>query len=120
MPATRTLTVAFDVQCSFARLPTPTAEFRFHPERRWRFDWAWPAQKLALEVNGGAFLATGGRHTRGAGFRADNEKFSEAAILGWRVLYVLPEHLADGRALMLAERALAGGHVSPRFEGDYQ
>jgi len=114
------LNVAFDRQCTFARLPTPTPEFRFHPRRRWRFDWAWPPQKLALEVNGGAFLVTGGRHTRGAGFRRDLEKFSEAAILGWRVLYVLPEHLGDGRALMLAERALAGCHLPPRGEAAIQ
>ena len=58
-------------------------------------------------MQGGAFLVTGGRHTRGVGFRRDAEKFSEAAILGWRVLHVLPEQMADGRALMWVERALA-------------
>jgi len=113
------LTVAFDRQCAFARLPVPVPEYRFHPRRRWRFDWAWPNEKLALEINGGAFLPTGGRHTRGAGFRADTEKFSEAAILGWRVLYVLPEDM-DGRALVLAERALAGCHLPPRGEAAIQ
>lgn len=98
--------LAFDRQCAVAQLPAPTAEYRFHPRRRWRFDFAWIDRRLALEVNGGAWLPAGGRHTRGSGFRGDCEKFSEAAILGWRVLHVLPEHIADGRALTLVARAL--------------
>lgn len=98
--------LAFDRQCAAAQLPAPTAEYRFHPRRRWRFDWAWVPQQLALEIHGGAFLRTGGRHTRGAGFRADAEKFSEAAILHWKILHVLPEDVADGRALTLVARAL--------------
>lgn len=98
--------IPFDRQCQFSGLPVPLPEYRFHPSRRWRFDWAFPDYMLALEVQGGAFLTGGGRHTRGAGYRRDLEKFCEAAILGWCVLHVLPEHLADGRALMWAERAL--------------
>ena len=99
--------IAFDRQCEFAGLPIPVPEYHFHPKRRWRFDWAFPDHHVAVEVQGGAFLAGGGRHTRGDGFRRDTEKFREAAILGWRVLPVLPEQMADGRALMWVEQALA-------------
>lgn len=28
-------------------------EFQFHPTRRWRFDYAIPAKKVAVEVDGG-------------------------------------------------------------------
>jgi very-short-patch-repair endonuclease len=87
----------------------PVAEHRFHPVRRWRFDWAWPAERLAIEVEGGVFLPGGGRHTRGAGFTADCEKYAEAAILGWRVIRVLPRWIDDGRARVYAARALRGG-----------
>ena len=99
------MTISLEMQCRALKLPAPVAEFCFHPERKWRFDWAWVPQKLALEQEGGAFLAGGGRHTRGAGFRRDTEKYAEAAILGWRVIRVLPEQVADGTAVGWIERA---------------
>jgi len=58
-------------------------EHRFHPERRWRFDFADVQNKIAVEIDGGAF--SGGRHTRGGGFVADCEKINAAIVLGWRV-----------------------------------
>ena len=73
----------------------------------WRFDYAWPTRKLALEVDGGLF--TQGRHTRGSGRLGDMEKLSEAAILGWRVLYVSPAQLRNGHALLLLGRAIGPG-----------
>lgn len=57
-----------------------TREHRFHPTRRWRFDFAWPSQKLGVEIDGR------GRHQTVAGVRADCEKMNEAIRLGWRVL----------------------------------
>lgn len=90
--------------CRMARIAEPVPEFRFHPTRKWRFDYAWPLHMLALEVDGGVW--TQGRHTRGAGAIADMEKLSEAAILGWRVLYVVPDDLKNGVALDRVTRAL--------------
>lgn len=98
--------LGLDLQCRFAQLPIPVAEHRFHPVRKWRFDWAWPDRHIAVEVNGGAFASAGGRHTRGAGFRSDAEKLAEAAILGWRVIPVLPEQIRSGLALEFVRRAL--------------
>lgn len=66
------------------QLPMPTAEWKFHPERLWRFDFAWPQEKIALEVEG--LTASGGRHQRLAGYEADCEKYNQAALLGWIVL----------------------------------
>jgi very-short-patch-repair endonuclease len=65
-------------------LPEPVREFKFHPTRRWRFDFCWPQQKLAVELNGACF--TQGRHTRGAGFVKDMQKLNAAQELGWVVL----------------------------------
>ena len=62
-----------------AGLPEPVREFKFHPTRRWRFDFAWPDHKVAAEVEGGTW--TGGRHTRGSGFEKDCHKYNAAAGL---------------------------------------
>ena len=66
-----------------AGLPKPQVEYRFHPTRRWRFDYAWPDLKLAVEYEGGTW--SGGRHTRALGYAKDCEKYNEAALLGWKV-----------------------------------
>lgn len=83
----------------------PVLEYRFHPERRWRFDLAFPDALVAVEVDGGAWVQ--GRHTSGAGFEADCVKLSHAAALGWRVLRVTPRMVRDGLALTLVLAALA-------------
>ena len=77
--------------CETMGLPKPVAEFRFEPERRWRFDFAWPESKIALEVEGGVW--SGGRHTSGKGFAADMVKYNRAVCLGWGVLRVQPKEL---------------------------
>lgn len=71
-------------------------EFKFHPERRWKFDFALPAQKLAVEIEGGIY--SNGRHTRPEGFAADMEKYNAAAMMGWRVLRYTTEMVKSGRA----------------------
>ena len=97
--------------CAADGLPMPVREHRFHDTRRWRFDYAWPAQMVALEVEGGVW--TGGRHTRGKGYVADLEKYREAAIAGWCVLRVTPAEL-KAAAVDLVRRAMLGGSVTSR------
>ncbi len=66
-------------------LPSPDLQVKFHPTRKWKFDFAWVAQKLAVEIDGGSFMARGG-HNTGTGIARDHEKQNEAVRLGWRVL----------------------------------
>jgi very-short-patch-repair endonuclease len=62
-------------------------EHVFHPERKWRLDWACPRLRLAVEVEGITYFGGGiGRHQSAAGIEADMEKYNAAAALGWRVL----------------------------------
>lgn len=61
--------------------PVPEREFKFHATRDWRFDFAWPAARMALELEGR------GRHQTVDGVRKDCEKHNEAVRLGWRVFY---------------------------------
>lgn len=84
-------------------LPEPVKEYRFHPTRRWRFDWAWPDHKVALEVEGGAYI--NGRHTRGAGFIHDMQKYNEAALHGWLLIRVTPKQFYSD-APLLVQRAI--------------
>jgi very-short-patch-repair endonuclease len=93
-----------DRQCELAKLPKPEAEFRFHPTRRWRFDWAFRAESLAVEIEGGAWV--GGRHTRGAGYVKDLEKYNCATLLGWRILRFTPQQVKSGEALNVLTEAL--------------
>ena len=79
-------------------------EYKFHPVRKWRFDFAIPDIRLALEVEGGTW--NGGRHTTGAGFMGDCVKYSEAAILGWRVIRVTGSMIKSGEAIDYVIRAI--------------
>jgi len=69
----------------------PVREYRFHPVRKWRFDYAFPDLKIAVECDGGVF--TGGRHTRPIGYMKDMEKFNAAAQDGWVVLKFTPSQM---------------------------
>jgi very-short-patch-repair endonuclease len=76
-----------------AGLPPPEREYRFHPVRRWRFDYAWKQQQLAVEIEGGTWQ--GGRHSRGAGYQQDAEKGNTALSMGWKLLRYTPGMLKD-------------------------
>jgi very-short-patch-repair endonuclease len=56
-------------------------EYRFHETRRWRFDFAFPSQKLAIEIDG-----QGGGHSRVKAVRDECEKYNAAVLLGWRIM----------------------------------
>ena len=74
-----------------AGLPQAVAEHVFCAGRKWRFDFAFPKERVAVEVQGGVF--TGGRHTRGAALVAEYEKWRAAAMLGWRILPCVPQQI---------------------------
>lgn len=94
----------FDALCKIAGLPVPVPEYRFHPPRRWRFDFAWPDRWLALEVQGGLFVT--GRHSRGAALLKEHEKLNTAALDGWRILFCTPKQIENGEVVSVIERAL--------------
>ena len=83
------------------KLPPPKTEYKFHPTRRWRFDFAWSEQKLA----GGGWI--NGRHNRGTGFANDMEKYHEAMKLGWNIYRCNGELMNSGRAIEVIELLLS-------------
>ena len=80
-------------------------EYRFHPRRKWRFDFALPSRMLAVEVEG---LRYGGesRHTSYAGYTEDCRKYNAAAILGWKVIRGTQTMIRSGRLYQDIEAAL--------------
>jgi very-short-patch-repair endonuclease len=85
---------AFALHCRAEKLQ-PVREFRFHPERKWRFDFYFPEQKLAVEIEGGM----GGRHQRIGGFAADIEKYNAATRMGIKVLRYTTRMVTYGTAI---------------------
>jgi len=83
---------------------TITAEYRFHPKRRWRFDYAIIDHKVAIEIEGGVWEY--GRHNRASGFLKDMEKYNEAAAMGWKLLRFTPQQILTTRAIELIKRAI--------------
>lgn len=59
-------------------------EHRFHPQRFWRFDFAIPAVKIAIEFEG--ITSDQSRHTTVGGYTGDTEKYNTAAADGWKVM----------------------------------
>lgn len=70
-----------------ATLPAPVREYRFHPVRRWRLDFAWPLIKLGIEIQGMGMGGRAGGHQTAKGMQNDCDKHNELTRLGWRVLH---------------------------------
>lgn len=95
MASTIEESLAFQIRA--VKLPEPAREHRFHAERKWRFDFAWIAEKVAAECEGAIYV--NGRHTRGSGFEKDCEKYNAATLAGWRVFKFTPRMVKEGEAL---------------------
>ena len=94
----------------------PVKEFKFLENRRWRFDYAWIAAKVAVEVDGGIYgigkrcPACGRRrvlgHTSVKGILRDMEKGNMAQAHGWCFLRFTPDQLMRPPALALITKSM--------------
>ena len=100
----------FQQVCKTYRLPEPTPEFQFHPNRKWRCDWFFEAngRRVALEIEGG--VHTGGRHTRGAGFMKDVEKYNTLSMRGIFLIRVTTDTLMNVSTFTAIKAVLYGNH----------
>jgi hypothetical protein len=126
--------LAFWADCG---LPTAQVEFKFHPARKWKFDFAFGVvgarseelgdrmpgfdsdantkllaarfSPLAIEVQGAIW--TGGRHSRGSGLVKEYEKMNAAAVLGWRVMYCTPQEIGTLKFARTIQAALKIGQL---------
>lgn len=81
----------FSLQCRCRKL-CPEREYEFCPGRKWRFDFAWPIERIAVEIEGGV-------HRIKDRFHRDIEKYNTAALMGWRVLRYTPKMIDEAKAL---------------------
>lgn len=70
-------------------------EYEFTTVRRFRFDYAWPVWKIAIEYHGGIFAKGRTGHSSISGLLRDYEKLNHAQSLGWIVLQFAPSHIRD-------------------------
>jgi very-short-patch-repair endonuclease len=87
------------------KLPTPQREYRIDERRGWRVDFAYPDDRLAIEVEGGIWKA--GRHVRPKGYRADAEKYNAINLRGWTLLRFTTDMVEDGTAIAMLRRFFA-------------
>jgi very-short-patch-repair endonuclease len=83
-------------------------EYRFHPVRKFRFDFALPDERIAVEYEGSTWA--GGRHTRGTGYSRDCVKYNLATVEGWRVLRYTSDALREPDQIINDVRRLRSGH----------
>ena len=91
-------------QMQLVGLPEPEREYRFAPPRRYRADFAYPEKMLLIEVEGGVW--TQGRHSRGAGYSKDVEKYNLATVNGWHLLRFTGDMIKSGMAVSTIEQML--------------
>lgn len=75
-------------------------EYEFHPTRKWRLDFAFPAEMLAIEVDGAV-------HRIKKQFKSDLDKHNALTLAGWRILRFSTKHIATGKATETIRAAMA-------------
>jgi very-short-patch-repair endonuclease len=88
---------AFALHLRAERIFYAEREYHFHPQRKWRFDFALLEPKIAVEIEGGTWIQ--GRHQRGGSYEVDCEKYNAAVKMGWRVLRYSTEMVMRGDAI---------------------
>ena len=65
----------------------PETQLKFHPIRKFRLDFAWPLQQVAVECDGmGGYRGSIGAHRTIQGISNNHEKTNLAIEEGWVVL----------------------------------
>ena len=86
-------------------LPPPIIEYRFYLGRRHKSDFAWPTEKVALEVQGGVY--TGQAHGSITGILKGIEKDNLYSMAGWLQLKCLPNTLLKQDTVNMIQRCLS-------------
>lgn len=86
----------------------PDREYPFHPVRNWKFDFAFPLAKIAIEIEGGTHATWyRSRHVSTAGYAEDCDKYNEASLLGWTLLRFTSQQVGTRKSIRQVTRALS-------------
>ena len=96
----------FATQLDAVGLDGYVREYQAIPGRRFRFDFCWVKERLAVEIQGGTYSR--GAHARPLGIKRDYEKGNLAVKHGWRVLQFDADMVKSGQALEFTEEMLRG------------
>lgn len=91
------LEATFENHLQVHGLPPAVREFPFALPRKFRFDFAWIEERIAVEIEGGT--RRNGRHNRHDGFQKDCTKYNIAARDGWKVFRFTGEMVRNGEAV---------------------
>lgn len=77
-------------------------EYKFRPDRKWPFDFAWPDLLIACEVDG-----FGWGHQAQQNIAKAHDKQNVAMLNGWRVFRYTSRHLGSRAGVIAAVEQLA-------------
>jgi hypothetical protein len=77
------------------------AEYRFHPTRKFRLDFAHLDSKIGIELNGQIWKKGG--HSSGKGLQRDYEKLNLLSSMGWRLFCLSSEMITIENINLIAE-----------------
>jgi very-short-patch-repair endonuclease len=95
------------LQWTAARLAPYVREYQFDPNRKFRFDFAVPQIKFAVEIEGGIWRK--GAHSSPQGILRDMQKGNLAVLAGWAVLRFSAAQVRTGEAVAMIRDYLARG-----------
>ena len=114
------LEIEFEQQLHLAGAPPWKREYRFCPSRQWRFDFAWPGELVAVEIEGIVWGKSKGRHQTGVGFSEDAVKYNVATLAGWMLVRITGHHIMSGLGLSWLEFALARRGMREPLRGGHE
>jgi hypothetical protein len=84
-----------------------SSEYKFHPDRKYRLDFAHLPSQVGIEIQGGLFMAKSG-HSSIHGMLRDCRKTLLAASVGWLIVPLVAPQLDDGETLSLLAEVIRG------------
>lgn len=97
----------FDFQLRAHRMPRFERQYRFAKElgREWRADFAFVAERVLVEIDGGIW--TQGAHGHPTDLVRNMEKRNDAVLLGWWLLAFPTRDVKGGKPIAFLQKVLA-------------